>query len=274
MTTLFAAPPITQAVIERVTPELAQSWLDLNASNRNVRKDQVSRYARDMSDGNWVVTGEAIKFGQSGKLIDGQHRLMAIVKSGVTVDLLVIKGLPDDVQGVLDSGRARTAADTLRMGGYTSANLLAAVVRKRIALTAANHVSSSEVYDYIAENEADALRATHIGDRYDKGCGCDGSTVGAAAWAIADIHGWESAEKFFKAAAEKVGLYPGDPVLAMTAFFNKAKLDHKRLPPQVSMSAILRAYNYRQKGRALKTIKIHSNSQDGPTFVAIPVIEP
>lgn len=273
MTTLYAAPPITKASVERVTPAVAQAWLELNLSNRNIRKDQVNRYARDMLAGNWAVTGEAIKFGQSGQLIDGQHRLLAIVKAGVTVDVFVVTGLPDTIQGVLDSGRARTAADTLRMGGYASSNLLAAIVRKRISLGAPSHVSSSEVYDYIDIHGEEAIRATAIGDRYDKGTGCNGSVLGAAAWAIADVHGWESAEDFFKAAAEKVGLYPGDPVLAMTTFFNKAKLDHKVLPPAVQMSAILRAYNYRRKGSTLKTIKIHSNAQDG-VFVAVPVIEP
>jgi predicted nucleic acid-binding Zn ribbon protein len=72
------------ASIVYVTPEMAERWLGHNKVNRNLRNRRVDQFARDMRSGRWQLTGEAIKFGKSGNLIDGQHRLWAVIESGCT----------------------------------------------------------------------------------------------------------------------------------------------------------------------------------------------
>ena len=61
-----------------VTPDMAKRWLSKNTGNRPVKKAKVAQYARDMTEGRWEITGEAVKFAQSGRLIDGQNRLHAV----------------------------------------------------------------------------------------------------------------------------------------------------------------------------------------------------
>src|SRR5437870_5147015 len=69
-----------------VGPELATRWLEGNVHNRKLREDVVARYARDMKAGRWLLTHEPIAFNKNGDtLVDGQHRLWAVVESGATV---------------------------------------------------------------------------------------------------------------------------------------------------------------------------------------------
>ncbi len=52
------------ASVVMVDPETARRWLGRNTHNRRIRLRVVAAYARDMSAGNWHITGEAIKFGK------------------------------------------------------------------------------------------------------------------------------------------------------------------------------------------------------------------
>lgn len=121
--------------VMKVTPAIAQEWLNSNTDhNRKISSTTVNRYAQDMIRGKWLITGEAIKFDQGGRLIDGQHRLAAVVASKQTVDMCVIRDLAADTMLVIDTGRSRSAGDALSIselgGGY--ANELAALARKVI----------------------------------------------------------------------------------------------------------------------------------------------
>lgn len=102
-----------------VTPEMAQAWLDgANTSNRSVSHHTVSRYAADMVAGCWRDTHQnAIAFYDDGVLADGQHRLSAVVKSGVTVPMYVALGLDRNTASAIDQGRSRKMSDVMSIMG-------------------------------------------------------------------------------------------------------------------------------------------------------------
>lgn len=102
-----------QKVLE-VTPDLAADWLDKhNNGNRPIRPSVVKKYVAMMKAGQWRLSPDGIIFGDGGRLIQGQHRLTAIVRSGVTCEMLVTRGVSDDLFKVLDRGAGRTVADVL-----------------------------------------------------------------------------------------------------------------------------------------------------------------
>lgn len=115
--------------IEEIDPEIARDILGGNTHNRNVRQSFVRAYAADMTSGDWKWNGESIKIATDGTVIDGQHRLLAVIESGVTVPMLVIRGLPMDVQETVDGGIRRTFADVLKLRGESNWITLAAMVR-------------------------------------------------------------------------------------------------------------------------------------------------
>ena len=102
---------------ERITPEQAQEYLKFNTENyRSISKDRVISYAGDMANGKWQFNGEAIKFDENGKLIDGQHRLHAIVRANVPVDMLVIRGVKENVN-IYDIGSRRSMGQIAKARG-------------------------------------------------------------------------------------------------------------------------------------------------------------
>ena len=119
--------------IVNVTPDLASEWLDRNQGNRNLRMSRVAAMAEDMRAGTWQLTHQGIAFDEDGNLLDGQHRLAAVVKSGETVQMMVTTGLKrGEVMAVLDSGLVRAAEDSLRFlhnGDPLYCNTATAIIR-------------------------------------------------------------------------------------------------------------------------------------------------
>lgn len=97
-----------------VTPEMAERWLTQNTKgNRSVSMYTVAKYATDMKAGRWEVTHQGIAFNKTGELVDGQHRLHAIIAAGLPVQMVVSTGLSVEYNSALDQGKARSARDLL-----------------------------------------------------------------------------------------------------------------------------------------------------------------
>lgn len=110
-----------------VTPEMATKWLEEgNVHNRSVRQSVVERYARDMANGDWMLTHEGIAFDNNGVLIDGQHRLWAVIESKTPTSFMVARGAETATQAVIDGSLPRTMVDTMKLafGREVSANAL------------------------------------------------------------------------------------------------------------------------------------------------------
>ncbi len=110
-----------------VTPDIALAWLTANVANRNLSKATVVKYANDMANGAWELTGDPIRFDIDGNLIDGQHRLHACILADTPFETSVIYGLDPHIQDVIDGGRARRAGDVLSIRGFTKSKAVAAV---------------------------------------------------------------------------------------------------------------------------------------------------
>lgn len=120
---------------KKIGPKEAQKLLEGNEANRRIKKVHLEWLVLQMNEGKWrPETGEAIKISKTGKLIDGQHRLLAIIKSGKTYEFLVVEGLEDEIYSVVDSGVSRTAGDSLFVIGVTNAYAAAAMIRAYAAL--------------------------------------------------------------------------------------------------------------------------------------------
>lgn len=112
-----------------ITPEMAKEWLNHNPRNRDLRPTHVEKLARDILLGEWEYNGDPIRFDKDGNLIDGQHRLLAIVATGIPVDSDVIEGMPTSVQERVDTNRwGRTLKDVLKLRGESNATTLAAAL--------------------------------------------------------------------------------------------------------------------------------------------------
>jgi len=94
-----------------ITPEKASEWLVRNEGNRPVRRWWVNALSGMIKKGYWICSHQGVAFSESGKLLDGQHRLMAIQQSGISVPVCVFWNVPDDAFKVLDAGIKRAMSD-------------------------------------------------------------------------------------------------------------------------------------------------------------------
>lgn len=109
--------------IVTVTPELAQRWLNCNTHNRPLRNHHVAKLASAMKAGEWILTAEPIAFSKPytdaqgnevrETLINGQHRLWAVIESGVSCEFTVWWGCDPEEFSVIDQGAQRTFGDVL-----------------------------------------------------------------------------------------------------------------------------------------------------------------
>jgi hypothetical protein len=118
--------------VRTVTPEEAGRLLSSNTCNRSLKKSHVQYFEAQLQRDEMQLTHQGIAISKSGKLLDGQHRLTAIVNSGITVELLVATDLPDESFAVLDTGVTRSAADALSVEGVANYSLTAAAIRSCI----------------------------------------------------------------------------------------------------------------------------------------------
>lgn len=113
-----------RTIIKVFTPELAGKIIEeRNPYNyRNISMETVAIFANDMKNGNWKENGECIKFDTNGNLIDGQHRLMAVIQSGIPIEFVVVLDLDTSVADTIDIGRKRSIEQYLKWAdkGYKS----------------------------------------------------------------------------------------------------------------------------------------------------------
>lgn len=121
-TTMFAETVL-------ITPELAATLLSRNPDNRKVRESKLRQYTDDMLNNRWQLNGETIIISSSGEVNDGQHRLYAIVESGVPQRMLISFGADRQSRFTVDTGIARTPGDHLSIGGMAYGSTIAAVAR-------------------------------------------------------------------------------------------------------------------------------------------------
>lgn len=254
-----------------ITPDQAETWLGHNHRNRTLRKQVVSRYARDMTNGKWLYNGEAIKFDIDGNLLDGQHRLQAIVESGVTVETEVVTGLAPDTQDVMDTGLKRSPGDMLALHGHPYVNMMAAAAKMALGVQTGDIVTrrfvptSAEVKEWV-DAHPDIVQSCENAKTWAPRADIRPALVAYTHWVLAQLDR-QQADEFWAGVSSKVGLEDGDPRLALSHRLADLRRQHVRLPDTAYLSMIYRAWNAWRQGRPLRLVRA---SQNGSS-VAIPV---
>lgn len=154
----------TRVSVEEVTPETARRWLGRNQGNRTLRsKSLVRDYAQTMKNGRWAFTGEPIQFAPDGRLLNGQHRLSAVILANVTLPFLVVRNLPAEAQRYMDSGAKRTVADALTMDGRdVDTKNIAAIARGAILYSEDRRPTRDEIIEYADSRLEELITAARV----------------------------------------------------------------------------------------------------------------
>lgn len=112
-----------------ITPAKAKEYLEANIDNRRIKQPVVLKYANDIIANRWLEdTGESIKIAKSGRILDGQHRLHAIIKANKSIYFHVATNLDENVFKVIDTGSTRNATDVFKIEGIKNENKLPSII--------------------------------------------------------------------------------------------------------------------------------------------------
>lgn len=255
--------------------EINPEWYGLLPDNLFVGTglSQVELFARTMAQKAWKMNGEAIKFSNTGRLLDGQHRLLACVESGVPFRTLVIRGLPEDTQETMDAGKSRTMANVLELKGRNNAKQLSTVARsiylsEQLGVEAAcvNNMSPTrnELLTFIESTPQleDTLRQAST--FYTKSNHLMSTSMAALLyWTFNEIDG-EACERFFDMLASGANLDEGSPILVLrnTLFDINKRGAHSDRPTRRRIVGItIKAWNKWRGGATVKLLKFSPNEQ-------------
>ena len=251
-----------------VNPDIAQRWLRGNVVNRSLRAAKVQQYAADMAAGRWNFSESAICFSPDGQLLNGQHRLHAIVASGTSVVLLVIRNMPADAMVTMDIGSARTAADALKFVGEAHQALLAATLKlcllvdtKRIYRdTRLQAVSPGELIDFLAVNpEVRASVASAASNR--KGIDCTPSAMACAHWLIANAAGRGMADHYFGQLSSRSNEPDGSAVLAVDSRLREIRRLKATHSQREYVYLLVKGWNHYAKGNSVRSLPIRPKGE-------------
>lgn len=264
--------------VEYVTPEDAQKLLSQNTNNRSLNAGVVRYYQKEIENGNWDVNGESIKVAEDGTLLDGQHRLEAISRSGTGVHTFVVRGLQKDVFTTIDAGKTRNHGDYLKIAGHDgNTSLLAAAGRISMffgndgvfrvagptskdkgAKRTGNKVSPEDMVVYVEKHPGLSESVKKISNSFGK---IVPVSIAAGCHYVFSIIDMEKADDFFNALCTGEGLKFGNPILALRNRLiahrgdGRAGEGHRRM----LVYYIVRAWNAYVAGEELKEIKYQTD---------------
>ncbi len=239
------------ASLMMVSPPMAADWLKKNTSkNRAVKGGLVLKYAEDIRAGRWQVNGSSIVMALSGNIIDGQHRLLAIVEAGRPIETLVVSGVDDSAFETIDTGRGRKASDILSIIGYRNVTELAALARLEVLYEKTGGIAESGRMATPTMQEMVAV-VNKNNDRYQEaihaGAGMRHLFGSGSIWNFYWLRFGELDESdrdfFFERLNDGQGLVDGDPLYALRQALVNARLSHRSMPKTWMGGMIVKAWN-------------------------------
>jgi hypothetical protein len=135
-----------------IDKQIAETILLLNTKNRQINEKHLIFLKKQILDNAWVFNAQSISISNENTLLDGQHRLTAVVKTDKEIVSNVSFGVNQNTFSTIDTGVVRYAKDTLYLNGYNNvANLSSAI--KLISNYNANRISETRGRESKMTNE-------------------------------------------------------------------------------------------------------------------------
>lgn len=280
---------------ETVTPKRAQEWLDRShdVQQRSLSARRVERLVHAILDDQWVLTHQAIALDPDGRVLDGQHRLQAIVNAGqidpdVECEVLVAWESDPATFGVIDTGAARTTADSLKIAGYTNTNVLAACIRSTLTYDQVKGTTSdwrkvtarlttADVMEFLEDesNERKAVAAMQLGARVSTAVGRHGLNTAISSSALICHRskvglGADTMAEFYERLSDGAMLQSHSPILALRRWMigdtGFSRVPHSYRRPY-AIAAILKGINDYRLGRERNLIIFRIGTEPMPVLL-------
>lgn len=241
---------------EILTPELAVKYLALNTTNRTLKSKQVTKIVTSLTEDGPLFTGDALFFFEDGSLGEGQHRCHASIQTGISIPVLVLRGVPLATGAAQGTATPRDTRDRVRQRCQTE-GLTIKNISDKSAMP--GHIfklqtmepgmpwsrarwqkpyTNNQLADFVIENDKKLSLALSVTGRGEgKALLTPRGGMAAMAYHLLGIHK-SAATMFFDKICTGEELVKGDPILA----FRKYLLDQVK---KVSSGGAKDAVHYR-----------------------------
>jgi hypothetical protein len=265
------APSVATEVI---TPPIARAILAANIRNRPLRPGRVTQLASAIKRGEWKLNGETLKLAVDGTLIDGQHRLSAVLEAEAPIETLVMRDLPIEAQDTVDTGRKRRLADILKIEGYSDSHALAAGINMlhrfrsglRIDYSQSGAPSAPQAIELI-QREPEIVRSVAVARTVAKQVPGPIGVFIALHCVFFKVDPGPT-EDFYERLKDGAELRKGDPLLHLRNQLIRPRKDRGYAQaPATVMGMTIKAFNIRRAGREVELLTFRRNEQ-------LPAVEP
>lgn len=254
--------------LELIDPDRASEMLGTNTHNRNIRPSFVEKLAGAITRDEWEVNGEGIRFDKSGRLLDGQHRLWAIVMADKPVETLVVRGLESEAQDTIDTGLRRKLSDVLSLRGESDTLTLSAGlslywrVKNGMARSGRGMAPTPTQAIALLEDEPGMRHAVKVALRVRRaGVWLPPSALACAYHQFAQMpdqrHGDQAeadVDVFFDRLADGVELKAKSPIYALRRQVEAARTSARRADPVYYHALLIKAWNAFREGRQVEML--------------------
>lgn len=260
------------AEVVTITPAVATAWLRCNHNNRPVRKKHVVFLAQEMLAGNWQVNGQAIVISDDEDVLDGQHRLMAIIESGLSVKSLVVYGISREAFKTIDTGAVRTGADALCLHfphlNQGTVKCAATAVQWIKALEQGNiraniKIGNTDTIAYVAQHQS-ILRHAETLSGYPRDARPLSLGIGVALYEMFARKDEMLAHKFMQDLYTGENLTRTDVEMVLRMAFIKDANRISKYRRETKVRMVIKGWNWRRRGMleaSPQTIAVQSNDE-------------
>lgn len=277
---LAVNPRNIETVIDTITPAKAKQYLELNDHNRRLREKHIEWLADQMRAGEWALNGESIKF-VGNQLVDGQHRLWAVIKSNTAIQSLVVRFPTSKGRSVfktVDTGQMRGTADVLDLAGEANTVILSSMIRMLYRLeTNPNHsldgisnkltkLSHQRILTLLNERYPDARASATFATTHKKTASAMLTPVvlGVAHYLFSQINE-SDATSFFTHMIGGANLSPRNPVLVLRNKLTTMRAGAGRqggaIYNRVLLGMTIKAWNFYREGKSCSHLRMAASEE-------------
>lgn len=269
--------PYTEYVV--ITPRMAEDWLSRSVVQRTIRPGKVAAMAMDIRNGSWTFNNDAVCVDKERNLLNGQHRMLAIIESGTPTKFLVQFNTPPESMKNIDTGTARTLSDYLKFASEINTTTLAATIRILILLrTGGGLTQEDSKKNKITTTQASAFLEDHpeirasvdftVNNR--RSLGPPPGPSAAAHYLISQTAGQKYADYYFKKLVSLSDEPTGSAVLAVDNRVRTIREQHQKIDYPRWMALLIKGYNYYAKDARVRKLDIR-NRDDTSFKIPVPV---
>lgn len=254
-----------------LTPEMATNLLEHNQHNRPVSDGHVQRIASQIVAGKWKFNGDTIKVAKTGDVLDGQHRLWAVIEAKIPVETILVHGIEKDAFATIDTLRKpRSGADILSLLGASHHRKSLSMALTWLVRRERGAIERYREPQYRVENsdvEAAFRRHPAMQAAVDR-CAClrrlcNVPLVSFIYYVFSNKHS-DIAERMIDVLENPAGVGINDPFFRLRSYFTSDH--HQKKEPIMTIALAIKAANAVQERQQIKVLTWRNTGKNAERF--------